>query len=231
MIAAAVAKTRLSAVHAGSSEPLDKIVLVLGSGKAATFCREALSAQNIQALQLRDIPSQIRQTPDHFAAVTDNSTQWSGSAVILAPHDDQEHAQICAAFEPDHRQPRIRTQWGAVDTHRPGVFACDPAAEPDLAGWAAAARASAWLGYEHPWPEPPSYTVDPERCRGCGDCEQVCEFGAIQLQGDGEIRVAWIDPRICQADGTCATRCPAGAIKTERVTSMQIDAMLEALLA
>jgi len=231
MIAAAVAKTRLSAAHPGGSEPLDKIVLVLGSGESATFCREALSAQNIQALQLRDIPSQIRQTPDHFTAVMGNATQWSGSAVILAPHDDQEHAQICAAFEPDHRQPRIRTQWGAVDTHRPGIFTCDPAAEPDLAGLAAAARASAWLGYKHPWPESPTYRVDPERCRGCGDCEQVCEFGAIQLQGDGEIRVAWIDPRICQADGTCATRCPAGAIQTERVTSMQIDAMLEALLA
>jgi ferredoxin len=231
MIAAAVAKTRLSAAQPGDSEPLDKIVLVLGSGEAATVCREALSAQNIQALQLRDLPRQIRQTPDHFTALMDNATRWTGSAVILAPRDDQEHAQIISAFKPDHRQPRILTTWGAVDTHRPGVFTCDVAAEPHLAGLAAAARACAWLGYQHPWPEPPTYRVDPERCRGCGDCEQVCEFGAIQLQEDGEIRVAWIDPWICQGGGTCATRCPAGAIKTERVTSMQIDAMLEALLA
>jgi heterodisulfide reductase subunit A len=59
----------------------------------------------------------------------------------------------------------------------------------------------------------------------------VCEFGAIQLQGEGQVRVAWIDPLICQGDGTCAVRCPAGAIKTERLTSMQLEAMLEALLA
>jgi heterodisulfide reductase subunit A len=43
--------------------------------------------------------------------------------------------------------------------------------------------------------------------------------------------VAWIDPAICQGDGTCATRCPAGAISTEHLTSTQIEAMLEALLA
>ncbi|MFN2219546.1 MAG: 4Fe-4S binding protein [Anaerolineae bacterium] len=43
--------------------------------------------------------------------------------------------------------------------------------------------------------------------------------------------MAWIDPLICQGDGTCAVRCPAGAIKTERLTGMQMEAMLEALLA
>jgi heterodisulfide reductase subunit A len=59
----------------------------------------------------------------------------------------------------------------------------------------------------------------------------VCEFGAIQLQGEGKARVAWIDPLICQGDGTCAARCPAGAIRTGHPTSIQIEAMLEALLA
>ena len=143
----------------------------------------------------------------------------------------QEHDQIRAAFDTAGRQPRIRAQWGSADTHRPGVFLCDPAADPVLTGMAAAARTAAWLAYEHPWLGVVTYEVDPQRCRGCGDCEQVCEFGAIQLQGEGEARVAWIDPAICQGDGTCATRCPAGAISTEHLTSTQIEAMLEALLA
>jgi heterodisulfide reductase subunit A len=59
----------------------------------------------------------------------------------------------------------------------------------------------------------------------------VCEFGAIQLQGEGDDRVAWIDPLLCQGDGICAARCPAGAIKTGHPTSEQIEAMLEAILA
>jgi heterodisulfide reductase subunit A len=166
-----------------------------------------------------------------LTVVTEKSALWTGSALVLAPRDEQEYEGIWAAFDTAGRQPRIHAQWGPVDTHRPGVFVCDPAADPVLAGMAAAARAAAWLGFQHPWPAGAAYEVDSQRCRGCGDCEHVCEFGAIQLQGEGEARLAWIDPLICQGDGTCAVRCPAGAITTEHFTSMQVEAMLEALLA
>jgi heterodisulfide reductase subunit A len=218
-------------VRPRQSLPLDKIVLILGTGQAASVCRETLSAQSIQALQLQDMPRQIRQTPAHFAAVMGSGAQWNGSALILAPGDEQELGRIRTAFDPAGRQPQPRAQPGSADTHRPGVFFCNPATDPTLAGMAAAARAAAWLGYEHPWPDVATYEVDPQRCRGCGDCEQVCEFGAIQLQGEGDVRVAWIDPLICRGDGTCAVRCPAGAIRTEHLTSMQMEAMLEALLS
>jgi heterodisulfide reductase subunit A len=60
---------------------------------------------------------------------------------------------------------------------------------------------------------------------------EICEFGAIQLQGEGDTRVALIDPLICQGDGTCAVRCPSGAIQTGHPTCEQIEAMLEAILA
>ena len=231
MIAAAVAKARLSAARPGVSQPLDRVALILGTGEAATVCQEALSVQGIQALQLQDTPRQIRQTQEHFTAITNRAAQWNGSTLVLAPRDEQEYDQIRAAFDTDGRQPRSRAQWGSTDTHRPGVFQCDPAADPLLTGMAAAARAAAWLAYGSPWPQMLAYEVDPQLCRGCGDCEQVCEFGAIQLQGEGENRVAWIDPAICQGDGICATRCPAGAISTLHLTSMQMEAMLEALLA
>jgi NADPH-dependent glutamate synthase beta subunit-like oxidoreductase/Pyruvate/2-oxoacid:ferredoxin oxidoreductase delta subunit len=231
MVAAAVAKTRLSVVRPRVSLPLEKTVLILGSGQAATACQGALSVQRIQALRLRGLPRQIRQTPAHFTATVGRSGVWKGSALILAPQNAKELDQIMAAFGTAGRQPRTDHQWSRTDTHRPGIFVCDLAVDPILAGMAAAARAAAWLGYEHPWPAVTACEVDPDRCRGCGDCEQVCEFGAIQLQGDGDARVAWIDPLICQADGICAARCPAGAIKTGHPTTEQIEAMLEAILA
>jgi heterodisulfide reductase subunit A len=103
--------------------------------------------------------------------------------------------------------------------------------DPMIAGMAAAARAAAWLGQEHLWPEAVAAVVDPDRCRGCGDCEQVCEFGAIQLQGDGEACVAWVAQAICRGGGICAVHCPAGAISTGHPTAIQIEAMLEAILA
>jgi NADPH-dependent glutamate synthase beta subunit-like oxidoreductase/NAD-dependent dihydropyrimidine dehydrogenase PreA subunit len=231
MIAAAVAKTRLSVVRPRVSLPLEKTVLVVGSSQAATICQGALSVQRIQALRLRTVPHKIRQTPGHFTAMVGASTLWNGSALVLAPRDEAELERIKAAFDTASRQPRIQVEWGRADTHRPGVFMCDPGVDPIVAGMAAAARAAAWLGYEHPWPGAITAVVDPDRCRGCGDCEKVCEFGAIQLQGDGEVKIAWIDPAICQGDGICAARCPAGAIRTGHPSSDQIEAMLEAILA
>jgi NADPH-dependent glutamate synthase beta subunit-like oxidoreductase/NAD-dependent dihydropyrimidine dehydrogenase PreA subunit len=234
MVAAAVAKTRLSAIRSRASLPLEKTVLIVGNGTAATICQGALSAQRIQALRLRTLPRQIRQTPSHFTVVHNGSRLWQGSALVLAPRDEEEHGRIRSAFDTAGRQPRIRLAWGCADTHRPGVFMCDPSVDTMIAGMAAAARAAAWLGQEHAWPEIMAAVVDPDRCRGCGDCEQICEFGAVQLQASAsqdEERVAWIDPAICCGGGICAARCPAGAITTGHPTSAQIEAMLEAILA
>jgi NADPH-dependent glutamate synthase beta subunit-like oxidoreductase/NAD-dependent dihydropyrimidine dehydrogenase PreA subunit len=241
MVSAAIAKTRLSVVRPRASLPLEKTALILGNGPAATICQGALSAQRIQALRLRAIPGQIRQTPSHFTVVHDGSRLWKGSALILAPRNDAEREQINRAFDTPSRRPRTDYEWGCADTHRPGVFICEPSVDPMIAGMAAAARAAAWLGKEDQREVPGMVTarVDPDRCRGCGDCEEICEFGAIQLQPTGASRddpdavqvVAWIDPAICRGGGICAARCPAGAIITGHPTSAQIEAMLEAILA
>jgi NADPH-dependent glutamate synthase beta subunit-like oxidoreductase len=231
MVAASVAKTRLSIARPRASLPLEKTVLIVGNGPAATICQGALSAQRIQALRLRSVPRQIRQTPSHFTVIHNGSRLWKGSALVLAPRDDEEHAQINLAFGTVGRQPRTQCDWGCADTHRPGVFMCDPGVDTMIGGMAAAARVAAWLGQEHTWPESMAASVDPDRCRGCGDCEEVCEFGAIQLQGEGEEVIAWIDPAICCGGGICAAHCPAGAISTGHPTSAQIEAMLEAILS
>ena len=50
--------------------------------------------------------------------------------------------------------------------------------------------------------------VDPDRCTGCGACEDRCPTGAISLvQG-----VATIDPSKCTQCETCFDVCPNGAI-------------------
>jgi NADPH-dependent glutamate synthase beta subunit-like oxidoreductase/NAD-dependent dihydropyrimidine dehydrogenase PreA subunit len=231
MVSAAVAKARLSVPRPQATLPLDKTVLILGSGPAAAICQGALSAQNMQALRLGTIPQQIRQTEGHFTVADSGSGFWKGSTLILAPRNDGERARINEAFDTPGRQPRTQVLWGGAETHRPGVFVCEPGQDATTAGMAAAARAAAWLHQEHTWPQPTPAEVVPARCRGCGDCEKICEFGAIQLQGEGENLIAWIDPAICQGCGICAARCPAGAIVTGQLTSVQMEAMLEAILA
>ena len=100
---------------------------------------------------------------------------------------------------------------------------------------AAAARTSAWLTLNNGWPQMQAVLVDSDLCRGCGDCELICEFGAIQLQpdpnpGSDREQVAWVDPAICRGEGICVVHCPASAISAGQTSAAQIDAMLEAVL-
>jgi NADPH-dependent glutamate synthase beta subunit-like oxidoreductase/NAD-dependent dihydropyrimidine dehydrogenase PreA subunit len=231
MVAASIAKIRLSVVRPEPSSSLEKTVLILGTGPAATTCQEALLAQQMQALRLETLPAEVRQTASHFTVFHNGASLGKGSALVLAPCDELERDRINQAFDTLGRQPRTQILWGQAETHRPGVFVCEPGIDPVVAGMAAAARAAAWLHREHTWPEPTPAEVEPDRCRGCGDCEKICEFGAIQLQGEGENLIAWIDPAICQGCGICAARCPAGAIVTGGPTPAQMEAMLEAILA
>lgn len=51
-------------------------------------------------------------------------------------------------------------------------------------------------------------TVDPARCIGCGECEEVCPYGAIEVI-DGD---AVINPVLCHQCNRCIEVCPEGAI-------------------
>ncbi len=50
--------------------------------------------------------------------------------------------------------------------------------------------------------------VDPYFCIGCGECEEVCPYGAVEVV-DGE---AVIDPALCHFCLRCVEECPEGAI-------------------
>ena len=50
--------------------------------------------------------------------------------------------------------------------------------------------------------------IDPERCIGCGTCQDMCRFGAV-LEEDGRYR---IDPLRCEGCKVCVAFCPEGAI-------------------
>jgi len=60
---------------------------------------------------------------------------------------------------------------------------------------------------------PPTCQVQPEACRGCGDCVTACEYGAPVLlpRGNG-LYVARIDESLCKGCGTCVAVCPSSAI-------------------
>ncbi|MHB1167220.1 MAG: 4Fe-4S dicluster domain-containing protein [Carboxydocellales bacterium] len=52
----------------------------------------------------------------------------------------------------------------------------------------------------------------PEKCTGCGNCQESCSVGVItMLQGDNTGR----KPIICRHCGSCAPFCPQGIISME----------------
>jgi ferredoxin len=51
-------------------------------------------------------------------------------------------------------------------------------------------------------------TVDTSRCIGCGECEEVCPYGAIEVI-DGD---AVVNPALCHQCNRCIETCPEGAI-------------------
>ena len=150
---------------------------------------------------------------------------------MLAPADSVETSGLLAAFGATAYQPRALMARGGLTTHRPGVFICDPGIEVRTIGLAAAARVSAWLARHAPVDTALTARVDCRRCRACGTCMEICEFGAPEIQGTFPKRAALIDARICKGCGTCASHCPSGAITAGTAGDEQLSAMVTAVLS
>jgi len=118
------------------------------------------------------------------------------------------------------------------------VFLCGtgPAAtkvpEALIQGSAAASKASVLLSKGSIEIVPTVACVDQQRCRGCGTCESVCEFGAITLvERIPGVFSAQVDEGLCQGCGICVAHCPSGALSQNGYSDLQISASLEAILS
>jgi len=191
--------------------PIERSVLILGGGEAAGICQDHLQIQNVDVRQSKTQPPQIQRANGSYA-IRQNGYTWTAASMVLAPRDPSEAEALITAFGTDSHQPRIRSIWGGLETHLPGVFYCDPGADGSVAGAAAAARVSAWLGRCSSPAKPNVAVVEAHLCRACQSCVDTCEFGAPHIVGQEENRSAWVDPNICTGCGTCAVHCPSGAI-------------------
>ena len=73
--------------------------------------------------------------------------------------------------------------------------------------------------------------IDTDRCRGCGQCFEICPFAAIKMVEDslGQTKANIIEMH-CQGCGTCVSICPTGAADTTHKTAKQIEEMIEVML-
>jgi len=91
---------------------------------------------------------------------------------------------------------------------------------------AAAARASTILSKKQIQSEATVSYVDPEVCRGCGQCVSVCAYGALALDEVRKITV--VTETVCQGCGACASTCPSKAIRHRNWNPQQFFEMIEA---
>ena len=130
--------------------------------------------------------------------------------------------------------PKLRP----VDTVVDGIFVCGTCQGPkDIVDTvaqakAAASSAMALMAKGRMVVEPFTATVvDEERCRGCGRCEEVCEFGAIRVEEreDGRL-VARVNEALCKGCGACRVACPTGALRVKHFKDEQLLAQVYAAL-
>ena len=128
-----------------------------------------------------------------------------------------------------------------LDTPLDGIYLAGTAQGPkditDSAamGSAAAARAAIPLSKGKVEVEPIFAVVNEELCKGCGRCEEICEYDAIKVE---EVKpfvkvhtlIAKVTEAQCKGCGSCAVACPTGAITMKHFTDKQIDAMVTAAI-
>jgi ferredoxin len=69
--------------------------------------------------------------------------------------------------------------------------------------------------------------LDEDRCQGCGNCAEICPFGALTVE-DG--RVA-IDAHSCMGCGVCVDACPDGALALQRDAAQPEPLEIQELMA
>ncbi|MDH7509391.1 MAG: CoB--CoM heterodisulfide reductase iron-sulfur subunit A family protein, partial [Methanomassiliicoccales archaeon] len=98
----------------------------------------------------------------------------------------------------------------------------------------AAARAMTILSKKELETEGIIAAVNEYVCDGCGICEPVCEYKAIQIVKDPsnpEKLRAVVNEGLCKGCGACVAACPSGAMEQKGFKTVQMIAMIDAALS
>jgi heterodisulfide reductase subunit A len=124
-----------------------------------------------------------------------------------------------------------------VDFVTDGIYLCGTCRAPAditeavMQAYGAASRAGIPMANGHVTADAIISVVDPEKCRGCGRCAEMCEFGAITLvpvdDKDWERKVSQVNPALCKGCGKCNIVCCNKAIHVTTFKRPQITSMIE----
>jgi heterodisulfide reductase subunit A len=133
--------------------------------------------------------------------------------------------------------PEVRYRLRPQDYVERGIYVCGAAHHPtdwietEFQAVSAAFRALHHLGEGRVTSQAPVANVDESLCSGCGDCVEVCTFGAISMhRQEGVLDVSQIDPLLCTGCGNCVVACPVKAISLPINSDGQVLAQIDAAL-
>ena len=151
------------------------------------------------------------------------------------PETDHFHELLKASVGLDGFFMERHPELAPVETAVEGVFLAGTVQGPkDIVDTvaqasAAAAKAAVLLAHDQVRLDPAVAVVDPELCRGCGDCVDICDFQAPALhEAETGLFAAEINASLCKGCGTCASWCPSGAITARHFTDRQVLAQIDA---
>jgi len=123
-----------------------------------------------------------------------------------------------------------------VDFATEGVFLCGMAHSPKYIdesiaqACAAASRATTILSKRTLEMEGIVATVNEDLCSGCGICEYLCPYSAIEMKEKDGKPIAHVIEALCKGCGACGTACPTKAIVMGHFTTEEILAQVKAAL-
>jgi len=159
-------------------------------------------------------------------------------ATAIVPND---YEKIAKAFKVPLNQDGFFMEAHAklrpVEFATDGIFVAGlchypkPIEESIAQGQAAASRASVILSKSEITVEGMVSHVNELLCRGCGECEGACPFGAIEVQEEADgTKKAKVKEALCKGCGACAVACPTGAAGLYHAEDTQVMSMVEAAL-
>ena len=154
------------------------------------------------------------------------------STGIVAPEDNFKMAQMLKVpINNDGFFLEAHVKLRPVDFATEGIFLCGLAHAPKnmeesiCQAKAAASRAGQILSKDSIIANGIVASVNEEICAGCGICEAVCPYGAIEV--DEKDKVAKVNPALCKGCGTCCAACPSGAVELKGFRKKQILSMID----
>ena len=185
--------------------------------------------------------SEERVRVSYSEPLSDKEIEDEADLLVLAPailpgEDNAEISQMLKTpLNEDDFFLEAHVKLRPVDSATDGIFLTGLAHGPKnlsesiSQSRAAAGRAASILAREYLLTEAMVADVDESLCIGCGDCERVCVYKAIEV--DPEEDVAKVNQVLCKGCGNCTGVCRPHAVDLKGFSNAKLIDEIDALLS